>query len=64
VDFALAINRNCDCLLRVISEPFVTAKLAHGYFDIDAGGVWLTATASVPQLAAQAKVIIAERFGG
>jgi uncharacterized protein with HEPN domain len=39
-------------------------RLAHGYFDIDAGRVWLTATASVPQLGAQAKVIIAERFGG
>jgi uncharacterized protein with HEPN domain len=38
-------------------------RLAHGYFDIDARRVWLTATVSVPQLAAQAQAIILERFG-
>ncbi len=39
-------------------------RLAHGYFDIDAGRVWLTAISSVPQLSRQTQKLILDHFGG
>jgi uncharacterized protein with HEPN domain len=36
-------------------------RLSHGYFDIDAGVIWSTATQDVPRFANQVRSVIATR---